>query len=141
MKVYFDTAVLVAASVSDHPHHSRAIAALQMVRTKEIVGHVSGHGLAEAYAVLSGGGMETALRECTPIFSDRGSDAGDVSRDDSRMRRGRMDWWQDLRRFASILREESRLRSNLHFQHPPLSTIGSRLGGPDRRALAVPISL
>jgi predicted nucleic acid-binding protein len=53
MKVYFDTAVLVAASVSDHPHHTKAIAALQMVRAKEIVGYVSGHGLAEAYAVLT----------------------------------------------------------------------------------------
>ncbi len=46
-----------------------------------------------------------------------------------------MDWWQDLRRFASILREESGLRSNLYFQHPPLSTIGSGLGGPDHGSL------
>ncbi len=53
MKVYFDSAVLVAASVSDHRYHSQAIAALQMVRRKEIIGHVSGHGLAEAYAVLT----------------------------------------------------------------------------------------
>jgi predicted nucleic acid-binding protein len=53
MKVYFDTAVLVAASVSDHPHHSQAIAALRMVRDKEIVGCVSGHSLAETYAVLT----------------------------------------------------------------------------------------
>jgi len=53
MKVYFDTAILVAGSVSDHPHHSQAIAALRMVRNKEIVGHVSGHSLAEAYAVLT----------------------------------------------------------------------------------------
>jgi predicted nucleic acid-binding protein len=36
MKIYFDTAVLLAASVSDHPHHSQAIASL-----------------AEAYAVLT----------------------------------------------------------------------------------------
>ena len=43
MKVYFDTAVLVAASVSDHPHHSQAITAMSMFRNKEIVGHVSGH--------------------------------------------------------------------------------------------------
>jgi predicted nucleic acid-binding protein len=53
MKVYFDTAILVAASVSDHPHHSQGIAALRMVRNKEIVGHVSGHSLAEVCAVLT----------------------------------------------------------------------------------------
>ena len=53
MKAYFDTAVLVAASLSDHPHHSQAIAALRMVRNKEIVGLVSDHTLAEAYAVLT----------------------------------------------------------------------------------------
>ena len=53
MKAYFDTAVLVAASVADHPHHSQAIAALQTVRKKDITGHISGHGLSEAYAVLT----------------------------------------------------------------------------------------
>jgi predicted nucleic acid-binding protein len=53
MNAYFDTAVLVAASVADHPHHSQAIAALQMVRKKDIIGHISGHGLSEAYAVLT----------------------------------------------------------------------------------------
>lgn len=36
MKTYFDTAVLVAASASDHPHHSQAIAALKMVRNKKV---------------------------------------------------------------------------------------------------------
>jgi hypothetical protein len=30
-----------------------SVAALKMVRNKEIVGHVSGHSLAEAYAVLT----------------------------------------------------------------------------------------
>jgi predicted nucleic acid-binding protein len=32
MKAYFDTAVLVAASVADHPHHSQSLAALQKGR-------------------------------------------------------------------------------------------------------------
>lgn len=53
MKAYFDSAVLVAASVADHPHHSQAIAVLRLVRNKEIVRHVSGHNPAEAYAVLT----------------------------------------------------------------------------------------
>jgi hypothetical protein len=34
--------------------HSQAIAALKMVRSKEFVGHVSGHRLAEADTVLTG---------------------------------------------------------------------------------------
>lgn len=53
MRVYFDTAVLVAASIAPHPHYSQSSAALESVREKKIEGHLSGHGLAEAYAVLS----------------------------------------------------------------------------------------
>jgi len=53
MKAYLDTAVLVAASVADHPHHSQSLAALQMVRKKAMTGHISGHGLSEVYAVLT----------------------------------------------------------------------------------------
>jgi hypothetical protein len=33
--------------------HSQAIAALKMVRSKEFVGHVSGHRLAEAWKLIS----------------------------------------------------------------------------------------
>ena len=53
MKAYLDTAVLVAASVSDHTHHSQALALLQKVRAKKISGYISGHGLSEVYAVLT----------------------------------------------------------------------------------------
>jgi predicted nucleic acid-binding protein len=53
MKAYFDTAVLVAASVARHEHHSQSIVAFESVREKRIQGHVSGHGLSEAYAVLT----------------------------------------------------------------------------------------
>jgi predicted nucleic acid-binding protein len=53
MKVYFDTAVLVAASVAGHPHHSQALVAFQSVREKKISGYISGHGLSEVYAVLT----------------------------------------------------------------------------------------
>jgi hypothetical protein len=103
MKAYFDTAVLVAASVSDHPHHSQAIAALKMVRNKEIIDHracewpqssrsICSPDPNSMYATnLSGRGMETAVREYAPFFPDRGSHASNVSRDDPRMFRGRMD--------------------------------------------------
>jgi len=53
MKAYLDTAVLVAASVADHPHHSQSLAALQLVRKKTMIGHISGHGLSEVSAVLT----------------------------------------------------------------------------------------
>src|ERR1700674_5735805 len=53
MKAYLDTAVLVAASVSDHTHHSQALELLQRVRAKKISGYISGHGLSEVYAVLT----------------------------------------------------------------------------------------
>ena len=53
MKAYLDAAVLVAASVADHPHHSQSLATLQMVRKKAMTGHISGHGLSETYAVLT----------------------------------------------------------------------------------------
>jgi predicted nucleic acid-binding protein len=53
MKAHLDTAVPVAASVSDHTHHSQALALLQKVRAKEISGYISGHGLSEVYAVLT----------------------------------------------------------------------------------------
>lgn len=53
MKVYFDTAVLVAASVADHPNYLQAHTALQAVHGKKIRAHVSAHGLAELYSVLT----------------------------------------------------------------------------------------
>ena len=52
-KVYFDTAVLVAASVAGHPHHRQSLATLQLVHKKAIAGFISGHGLSEIYAVLT----------------------------------------------------------------------------------------
>ena len=53
MKVYLDTSVLVAASVAGHVHHSQASALLRQVRGKKLQGHVSTHGLAEFFAVLT----------------------------------------------------------------------------------------
>jgi predicted nucleic acid-binding protein len=53
MRAYLDTAVLVAASVAGHPHHSQSLATLRMVHKKRVTGHISGHGLSETYAVLT----------------------------------------------------------------------------------------
>jgi predicted nucleic acid-binding protein len=53
MRVYFDTTILVAASVAGHTHHSQAIGVLELSQGGKIESYVSGHGLAEAYAVLT----------------------------------------------------------------------------------------
>jgi predicted nucleic acid-binding protein len=53
VKVYFDSAVLIAGSVMDHPHHHPAAAALALVRDKKIEGWLTTHAMAEVYAVLT----------------------------------------------------------------------------------------
>ena len=53
MKFYFDTSVLVAATVSHHPHHAAGITAYRQVVTGRHSGVVSAHGLAETFAVLT----------------------------------------------------------------------------------------
>jgi predicted nucleic acid-binding protein len=53
MKIYCDTSVLVAASISDHPHHVQAVALLKRVRAGKLDGVISAHGTAEFYAVLT----------------------------------------------------------------------------------------
>ena len=53
MKAYFDTTVLVAASVAGHLHHAQALSILLAVHNKTVTGCVSGHGLCELYAVLT----------------------------------------------------------------------------------------
>ena len=53
MKVYVDTAVLVAASVADHPHHAQSARLLESVHGGKADGYVSGHGLSEVHAVLT----------------------------------------------------------------------------------------
>jgi len=53
VKVLFDTSVLVAAMVADHPNHTESLSWLQRVRAEEIEGFVSTHTLAELYAVLT----------------------------------------------------------------------------------------
>jgi predicted nucleic acid-binding protein len=53
VKFYFDTSVLVAASVQRHPHHAPAIQALDGMVSEGHTGCISAHGLAEVYAVLT----------------------------------------------------------------------------------------
>jgi predicted nucleic acid-binding protein len=53
MKVYCDTSVLVAASVSAHPHHAQSLALLRQVRGGKLKAVISAHGIAEFYAVLT----------------------------------------------------------------------------------------
>jgi predicted nucleic acid-binding protein len=53
VKSYFDTSVLVAAALENHPHHVPAAALLAKVRDGKVAGWVSAHGLAEFYAVLT----------------------------------------------------------------------------------------
>ena len=53
MRVYFDTSVLVAALLENHPHHGPARSALLLAKRKGVVAAVGAHGLAELYAVLT----------------------------------------------------------------------------------------
>jgi predicted nucleic acid-binding protein len=53
MRAFFDTTVLVASVVREHPHHARALPAIEAVLGRKNTGCVAAHGLAEMYAVLT----------------------------------------------------------------------------------------
>ena len=53
VKGLFDTSILVAALVADHPQHFYCFPWLQRVKSGEIIGVVSTHSLAELYSVLT----------------------------------------------------------------------------------------
>lgn len=53
MNVLFDTSVLVAALIADHPKHSESLPWLLRVKAETIQGFISTHTLAELYAVLT----------------------------------------------------------------------------------------
>jgi len=53
MKIYCDTSVLVAASISGHSHYAQSHALLQQVRAGKLEAVISAHGTAEFYAVLT----------------------------------------------------------------------------------------
>lgn len=53
MKACFDTSVLVAALLQQHPHHAIAFPRLRAVHKGKSQGHITTHGLAELYATLT----------------------------------------------------------------------------------------
>jgi predicted nucleic acid-binding protein len=53
MKVCFDTSVLVAAFLQQHPHHANAFPRLREVHDGVVQGHITAHGLAEVFATLT----------------------------------------------------------------------------------------
>jgi predicted nucleic acid-binding protein len=53
LDVFFDTSVLVASAFRHHPHHPRAINAMDEVASRKHRGFVAAHSLAETYAVLT----------------------------------------------------------------------------------------
>lgn len=57
MKTYFDSSALVAAMVETEAHYAEALAALADVAD----GFTSTHAIAETFATLTGGRMETQL--------------------------------------------------------------------------------
>src|ERR1700722_9885544 len=53
MKVYCDSSVLVAASISSHPHQVPAAALFKQIQAGRLEALISAHGIAEFYAVLT----------------------------------------------------------------------------------------
>lgn len=53
MKILFDTSIIVAALVENHPMHEKALPLFQQARAKEFDLVIASHTLAELYAVLS----------------------------------------------------------------------------------------
>ncbi len=53
MNVLFDTSVIVAASLPQHPSHTPCFIQLQAAKVAQIKGYLSTHSLAELYSVLT----------------------------------------------------------------------------------------
>jgi len=53
MDIFFDTTVLVAASVQSHPHYAQAFAALRRVAAGKDRGFICNHSIADVYAALT----------------------------------------------------------------------------------------
>ena len=52
-RLLFDTSVIVAGTIKNHPHHSLAFPWIKNVQQNKITGFVSTHALAETYSVLT----------------------------------------------------------------------------------------
>lgn len=53
MKTLFDTSVIIAAALSQHPNHAPCFAQLQAAKAAHIRGCLSTHSLTELYSVLT----------------------------------------------------------------------------------------
>lgn len=53
MRVLFDTSVLVAGSLVQHPNHAPCFMQLQTAQSRQVQGYLSTHSLAETYSVLT----------------------------------------------------------------------------------------
>jgi predicted nucleic acid-binding protein len=53
MKILFDTNVIVAGTVEDHPDHHICVPWLRKAQKIEITGYLSTHSIAELYAVMT----------------------------------------------------------------------------------------
>ncbi len=53
MNWYFDTSVMVAAALGQHPHNAPALAVLEEMIRRKHRGYLSAHGLTEIYSVLT----------------------------------------------------------------------------------------
>jgi predicted nucleic acid-binding protein len=53
MTVFCDTNVLIAASLTNHPHHQAARPVIERVKARTDEGFLAVHSLAESYAVLT----------------------------------------------------------------------------------------
>lgn len=53
MNVLFDTSVVVAASLPQHPNHNSCFVQIQAAKAAQIKGYLSAHSLAELYSVLT----------------------------------------------------------------------------------------
>jgi predicted nucleic acid-binding protein len=50
---YFDTSIVVAAAVTQHPHNAPALAVLEELVSRKHRGYLSAHSLTEVYPVLT----------------------------------------------------------------------------------------
>ena len=53
MKALYDTSVLIAALLVEHPNHTAALSRLELARRGEVRGYLSTHSLAELYSVMT----------------------------------------------------------------------------------------
>jgi predicted nucleic acid-binding protein len=53
LKIFFDTSVLVASLVREHPHHTRAMGVVAQALGGSARAYIAAHGVAETYAVLT----------------------------------------------------------------------------------------